>query len=46
MPDYIMREYVEKAYPGDKWKEKVRKMSDSQVLAVFQRLSAIGKIRI
>lgn len=44
MPVYIMREHVEKAYPGDKWKEKVRRMSDNQILAIFQRRQASGKI--
>lgn len=44
MPIYIMREHVEKAYPGDKWKLKVSKMTDAQILAIFQRLRASGKI--
>ncbi len=32
-----MREGVEKLYPYDKWRTKVKKMSDAQVLAVYQR---------
>lgn len=32
-----MREGVEKLYPYDKWRQKVRKMSDAQVLAIYQR---------
>ena len=33
-----MREFVSKAYPGDKWKRKVQKMSDAQVAAIYWRL--------
>lgn len=33
-----MRQIVERAYPGDKWKRRVRKMSNSQVYAVYKRL--------
>lgn len=32
-----MREGVEKLYPYDKWRTKVKKMSDAQVLAIYQR---------
>lgn len=46
MPVHIMRDWVEKAYPGDKWKQKVSQMTDSQVVAVFQRLRASGKINV
>lgn len=30
-----MREGLIKLYPGDKWKQKVKKMSDAQVLAIY-----------
>lgn len=33
-----MREFVSKAYPGDKWKRKVQKMSDAQVAAIYWSL--------
>lgn len=32
-----MREGVEKLYLYDKWRTKVKKMSDAQVLAIYQR---------
>lgn len=31
---------VKKAYPGDSWKTKVRKMSDSQVFAIYSNLTS------
>lgn len=33
-----MREFVSKAYPGDKWQRKVQKMPDAQVAAIYWRL--------
>lgn len=39
------RELVKKAYPHSKtWKNKVEKMPDSQIVAVFLRLRRQGKI--
>lgn len=38
------RELLKKAYPSKKWAEKVDKMSDSQVVAVFMRLKAQRKV--
>lgn len=38
------REALLAAYPGDSWKYKVKKMSDSQVTAVYLRLKGQGKI--
>jgi len=40
-----MRGWVKSAYPSKKWKDKVNKMPDSQVLAVYQRLVNAGKIK-
>jgi hypothetical protein len=31
------RVFVGALYPGDKWKAKVRKMSDAQVFAIYMR---------
>lgn len=33
-----MREWVYKAYPGEKWRKKVDKMSDLQIKAIYLRL--------
>ena len=33
-----MRKYVSDAYPGDRWKAKVKKMSDNQIIAVYHRI--------
>lgn len=30
-----MRAYILKAYEGDKWKHRVSKMADSQIIAVY-----------
>lgn len=38
------RELVKQAYPHAKWTEKVSKMSDSQVAAIFLRLRKQGKL--
>lgn len=32
-------------YPGRAWSEKVRKMSDSQVTAIYLRFKEQGKIK-
>jgi hypothetical protein len=39
-----MRELLYTAYPGQKWSDKVKKMTDDQVTAVFLRLRAQKKI--
>jgi hypothetical protein len=36
-----MREYVKKQYSGDSWKQRVDKMSDSQIVAIYYNM--IGK---
>lgn len=39
------REELKKAYPkSDSWQEKVKKMSDAQVIAIYNRLKAQGKL--
>ena len=41
-----MREQLGHLYNGaPKWKKKVAKMSDKQVIAVFYRMVAIGAIK-
>jgi hypothetical protein len=39
------RELIKKAYPGNKWADKVNRMSDQQAFAVFVRLRQKGKIK-
>lgn len=38
------REAVKAAYPSQKWTDKVKKMSDAQIIAVYLRLKAQGRI--
>lgn len=38
------REALKKAYPSKKWADKVNKMSEQQVAAVYLRLKSQGKI--
>lgn len=38
------REELKKAYPSPKWIEKVKKMTDAQVTAVYLRLKQQNKI--
>lgn len=33
----IKRAFVEGLYPGPRWKQKVRKMPDAQVVAIYLR---------
>lgn len=35
---------VSQAYSGDKWAAKVKKMSDTQIVAIFKRLREQGRI--
>lgn len=35
-----MREYVRKMYVGDRWRRRVRKMTDSQVVAIYTKQQA------
>lgn len=41
-----MRSAVANAYTSLKWRNKVIKMSDAQVVAIFKRLREQGKIKI
>ena len=38
------REAVKAAYPSKKWMDKVKKMDDGQVIAIYRRLKSQGKI--
>lgn len=38
------RESIKAVYPGKKWAEKVDKMTEDQVVAVYLRLKQQGKI--
>ncbi len=38
------REAVKAAYPGPKWADKVKHMTDEQVIAVYFRLKRNGKV--
>lgn len=39
------REELKKAYPDNEgWKERVQRMPDSQVIAIYNRLRAKGKL--
>lgn len=38
------REALKAAYPGRQWLQKVAKMSDAQVTAVYLRLKKQGKV--
>ncbi len=40
-----MRREIVKVYKGRRWEEKVRKMSDDQVTAVYLSFKRRGKIR-
>jgi hypothetical protein len=40
-----MRGEISKVYPGPKWKEKVKKMSDSQILAIYNSFKNCGKFK-
>lgn len=40
-----MREKVAAAYDGDNWKQKVRRMPDDQIVAIYYRFLKSGKIK-
>lgn len=44
MVDRQQREELKKAYPSQRWAEKVDKMSAQQVTAIYIRLRAQGKL--
>ena len=41
--EYWVINYVKDLYPGDAWRKKVDKMSDSQVLAIYYRALQKGQ---
>lgn len=41
-----MRLRLKKEYSSEQWQKKVDKMSDSQVIAIFKRLTNKGQIKI
>lgn len=41
-----MKYYVASAYPGYNWKNKVVRMNEQQLFAIFNRLKDAGKIKI
>ena len=40
-----MREKVAEAYNGEKWKQKVRRMPDDQIVAIYYRFLKSGRIK-
>ena len=40
----VIRLVVSQVYPHKKWKDKVAKMTDNQVTAIYMSLKARGKI--
>lgn len=40
-----MRVRVAQCYPGPRWAEKVQRMSDEQIVAIFYRLQRKGIIK-
>lgn len=41
----IMRAKIEDCYHAEKWRDKVKKMSDNQVVAVYNKFLREGKIK-
>ncbi|MDF2800176.1 MAG: hypothetical protein K0S61_79 [Anaerocolumna sp.] len=41
----LMREAVKNVYPGDKWRNKVRNMSDNQVIAIYHKFLESKKLK-
>lgn len=40
-----MRSEVLAAYPGEKWRARVSKMSDSQIFTLYTKFKALGRIK-
>lgn len=40
-----MREKVAEAYNGEKWKQKVQRMPDDQIVAIYYRFLKSGRIK-
>ncbi len=45
MTEVNYREELKKVYPGQRWADKVNKMSDEQVVAIYIKFKAQGKLR-
>lgn len=43
LSDSEKRKVVSEAYPGDIWKNKVKKMKDAQVARIYWRLETLNK---
>ena len=41
-----MKDWIRACYPTPKWEQKLRTMSDAQVIAIFKRLQKKGVIRV
>lgn len=39
------RELIKALYPYQRWYDKVNKMSDAQIIALYMRFKAQGKLR-
>ena len=38
-----MRNFISKAYPGQEWKNRVKKMGENQIIAIYYNLVNRGK---
>lgn len=45
MSAFAERNALLRTYSGAGWKERVKKMSDSQVVAIYLRLKSQGKLK-
>jgi len=41
-----MREQILKAYPGERWRNRVACMADRQVIAIYKNLKKRGELRV
>ena len=41
----LMREWVIKAYPGSRWKNKIKNTPDDQIIAIYHNLVKQGRIK-
>ncbi len=45
MDIHTMRLAVSRAYNGQKWKDRVRDMSDEQVMAIYHKMLGSGQVK-
>ena len=45
MEVHTMRYWLRQVYPGQAWNDRVKNMSDNQVIAIYSRMLAQGKIK-